>query len=59
MFQEIGPFVMNEVDHETFDMTPILILIGHDHQFAVAKFGQVTFVHVLLAVVETENLDEL
>ena len=36
MFEEIRPFVMDEIDHETFDMTTVLILISHDHQFSVA-----------------------
>ena len=50
---------MDEVDHQALDVTAVLILIGHDHQLAVTQFQQISFLRVLLAVVQPENLHQL
>jgi hypothetical protein len=35
--QQGGPEVMEEVDQQPLDMRPVMILICHDHQVAVAQ----------------------
>ena len=39
--QQGGPEVVQEVDEEPFDVRTIVVLIGHDHQVAVAEGGTV------------------
>ncbi len=47
---ERGPEVMEEVDEQTLDVRAIVILIGHDHDLAVAERLHLL---VLLAVLKT------
>ena len=36
-FEQGGPEVMQEIDEQAFDVTAIVILIGHNHQMAITK----------------------
>ncbi len=40
-------------------MRPILILISHNHEFAIAEGSKVSWLVVLLGVVETQDLDHI
>ncbi len=37
VFEQVGPVMVDEVDEETFDVGPILVLICHDHQPSVPQ----------------------
>lgn len=47
---------MNEVDQESLDVRPIMVLISHDHDVSIAK-GLGVF--VLLAYLDAQYLDEV
>ena len=50
---------MNKIDEKTFDVRPVLILIRHDHETAVAKGFQIGDRAVILAVLETDDPDDV
>ncbi len=59
MSQQVRPVVVDEVDDQALDVGAILVLIGHDHQLAVAEGPQISWIHVLLAVLEPQDLDNV
>lgn len=54
--QHLGPVVMNEVDEKTFDVRSVVILICHDHHFAVTQRLQIIFAQILLTILQAHNL---
>ena len=59
MLQEVGPEVMDEVDQQSLDMGPVLVLICHDHQPAIAQCGQLLHTVILLLEVQAHDLDNV
>ncbi len=59
MQYEVGPVVMDKVDDEALDVGAILVLIGHDHQFAVVESPQLGRVSILLAVLKSQDFDNV
>ena len=53
--QQTGPVVVDEVDDETLDVGTVLVLISHDHQFAITKTLQVIHALVLLLILQPNN----
>jgi hypothetical protein len=54
--QEGWPEVVKEIDNQTLDVRTIVILIGHDHQVAVAELLDGGFI-VLFTRLEAHDLD--
>lgn len=50
------PQLVNHVDHEAFDVRAVVILIGHDHEMAVAQTRRA---RVLLTLLQPEDLDDV
>ena len=59
VFQKVGPVVVDEVDEETFNVRPVLILICHDHHFPIPQSLHCFYSLVLLFVPQTKNLDQV
>lgn len=59
VMEEVGPVVLDEVDEKPLDVGAVLILICHDHQFAVAQGLQGVRSLVLVLVLETQDLDDV
>ena len=59
VLQEIGPVVVNKIDDEPLDVGPVVILICHDHDLAVAQILHVVRLFVLLAVVQTDDFAQI
>ena len=53
---EIWPEEMDEVNQEALDVRPIVVLIRHDHDRAIAKGLQVLTSDVLLAHLQSHDL---
>ena len=53
------PVVVDEVNEETLNMRPVLVLICHDHELAVTETLQVVHGLVFLLVLETHDLDNI
>ena len=48
---------MEKIDDQSLDVRPVLILVSHDQKFTVAEAAQFGDIRVLLAVVQSQNLD--
>ena len=48
--------MVDEVDDQPLDVGAVLVLVGHDHQLAVAEGAQLSGVHVLLVVLQPQDL---
>ena len=57
--QKLRPVVVDKVDQKALDVRAVLILIGHDHYFAVPKRLEVFHRRVLLLVLEADDLDQV
>ena len=57
--QKLRPVVVDKVDQKALDVRAVLILIGHDHYFAVPEGLEVFHRRVLLLVLEADDLDQV
>ena len=55
--QQWWPVGVNEVNKKALDVWTVLILISHNHQFAVTQRLQILNAVVFLVVLQTKNLD--
>ena len=46
----------DEVDDQSLDVGAVLVLVRHDHQLPVAEGAELGRVHVLLAVLQHQDL---
>lgn len=51
--------MVHEVDEKALDVRAVLILICHDHQFAVSQVLQGVWVVVLLLELQTHDFDDV
>lgn len=54
--EEGGPKLVDEVDEQALDVRAVVVLVGHDHELAVAEGLVHRLFVVLLAVLEAEDL---
>ena len=50
VLQQARPVAVEEVDHEPLDVRAVVVLVGHDHQVAVAQRAERGGVGVVLAL---------
>jgi hypothetical protein len=48
--------MMNHVEHQTLDVTPIEVSVSHDHQTSISKFSQ-RFIDTTM--LQTQNLFQI
>ena len=58
-FQQTGPIVVNEIYQEPLDVGAVLILIGHDHHFAITQAFQIFNGLIFFLVGEAQNFHQL
>ena len=51
--------MVKKVNHQSFDVRAILILVSHDEQPAVPKAAQLRSLGVFLTVMEAQDLDDV
>ena len=59
MLEQVGPEVVHEVDEQPLDVGAVLVLVGHDHDLAVAQRANRVRIVVLLTELQTHDLDDV
>ena len=56
IFEQVRPVVVDKVDDEALDVGAVLVLVGHDHEMAVAESPEGGLISVLLAKLQPQDL---
>ncbi len=51
VLEEVRPAVMNEIDEQSLDVGPVLILIRHDHHLPVTKSLHTVCVFIFVPII--------